>query len=213
MNNNPDFSRALHLVEYGNRLFSQGAECLRGAHVALAVGDAHYALGLQKQAFRAFEDADCCYARGHAAAGLREERRRRCIAAVVRVSIHDLVPLPLPGENMRAEHTHRFKMAQLLERGRKAVRRCQVTRGVARMVTEGQMKRNILDKDGVWQDSVGFVVRSERQAAVEMWRQFVKAASHCIGGWRCDELLGKLPALLSGQARRIDEAFAKAVAI
>ena len=208
----PDFHRAHHLVGYGNRLFSQAAECLRQANASLAAGDAHEALGLQKQAFRSFEGADVCYARGHAVTGLREARRRRCIAAVVRVNIHALVPLPLPGENARAEHTHRFKVAQLVERGRKAVRRSQVTRGVARLVTEDQKKRAILDRDGVWQDSIGCVVSNERQAAVRVWRDFVKAASHCIAGWRCEELLGELPGLLAGQVRRIDEAFSKAVA-
>ena len=211
MNNTPDSSKASRLVAYGDRLFSQGADCLRQSRAALANGDRHSALKLQKLAFGAFEGADCCYARGYAVTGPRQERRRRVIRAVVRVNIHDLVPRPLPGEGGEADRTHAFKTAELLRRGRKAVRRHQLTRAVNRRVAPADMNRVILDADGIWKDSVGRVVQAERRWIAYVWRSFVASASHCVAGWRCDELLGELPGILAGQTRTLDAAFLSAL--
>ena len=213
MSTTSDSSRmehARHLVAYGDTLFAQGATALRQACIALPAGDARLALDFKKLAYRAFESADCCYARGHAACGQREARRRRSIRAVVQVSIYAFDPLPIPGSDARADQSHQFKFRELSQRGRRAVRRHQVTGAVAMAVPESEMSRAILDAEGVWQDSVGHVVTNERRSAAERWGSFVRNASHYVAGWRADELLAQLPDILRSQGATIAKAFAAA---
>jgi len=201
---------ARRMVSVADNYFTLGAELLRGSNDALREGDAHKALNLKKQAYRALDGSRCMYGRGSPACGAREERRRKSIVAVVCVSVFAFDPIPLPGGGGRAQVAHDFNSRTLMERGRVAVRRHQLTKAVTRKVTAAEMARPILDKEGVWQDSIGYVVTGERRAVVELWKNFLRNSCHCVAGWRSVELLAGLPELFKSQSKRISEAFAQA---
>jgi len=213
MNSDTATATARHMVDLGDTFFSQGAECLRAAYASLRQGDGHAALGLKKQAYRAFEGANYLYARGFLASTPRVERRRQSIRAVVNVSIYAFDPLPLPGSDDRAQESHNFKVRELLERGRAAIHRHQLTAAVSVAVSEAEMKRPILDKAGDWQNNLGYVVKEQQREAVSIWRNFIREACNCLSGWRVAELMGRLPGLHAKQKAEISAAFAQAVPV